>query len=84
MFRLAKSPDRRHKALAAKNLPTYYERAPDRREELHEAIYDLCEDAEPEVRVVALKTPGFRLSNAVLERYFSRLSNDTRFDLIYL
>ena len=59
VLRLAKSPDRRHKALAARNLPTYYERAPDRREELHEAIYDLCEDAEPEVRAVALKTPGF-------------------------
>ena len=58
VLRLAKSSDRRHKALAAKNLPTYYERAPDRREEVHEAIYDLCEDAEPEVRAVALKTPG--------------------------
>jgi len=67
VFRLAKSPDRRHKALAAKNLPTYYERAPDRREELHEAIYDLCEDAEPEVRVVALKTPG-SLSRTQLPR----------------
>lgn len=75
VFRLAKSPDRRHKALAAKNLPAYYERAPDRREELHEAIYDLCEDAEPEVRVVALKTPGISESNSNPERYFASFTS---------
>jgi hypothetical protein len=76
VFRLAKSPDRRHKALAAKNLPTYYERTPDRREELHEAIYDLCEDAEPEVRVVALKPPGF-LSQTHIPRDILRPSHHT-------
>lgn len=73
VLRLAKSPDRRHKALAAKSLPTYYERAPDRREELHEAIYDLCEDSEPEVRAVALKTPGLFESNEIPARYFGTL-----------
>ncbi len=51
-----RAPFQKLQIMAARHMPEFYLMCTDRRTEIHEAIFDICEDDDPDVRSVGYRT----------------------------